>query len=120
MGSKNHPRLIMQRDNFYAPGRPRAVPAKLLNCLSRLCRRRGNGQAPAIGRARSGWLPQCRTCARGREAHESFIQPAMEIIHERSRSCLANPTTQASRLAANLSFDVVELSDPLNSFASNG
>jgi hypothetical protein len=44
----------------------------------------------------------------------------MEIIHERSRACLADLTTQASRLAANLSFDVVELSDPLDGLASNG
>jgi len=44
----------------------------------------------------------------------------MEIIHERSRSCLANLTTQVSRLATNLAFDVVELSDPLDSLASDG
>ena len=53
-------------------------------------------------------------------AREGLMHPAMEIIHERSRSCLADLTTQVSGLATNLTFDVVELSDPLNSFPSNG
>jgi hypothetical protein len=48
------------------------------------------------------------------------MQPAMEIIHERSRSCLANLATQVSRQAANLTFDIVELSDPLDRLASDG
>jgi hypothetical protein len=54
--------------------RPRATTrrarsaARLLSCLFRLRHRRGNRQAHATERARSGWPPQCQTCARGPRA----------------------------------------------------
>ena len=48
------------------------------------------------------------------------MHPAMEIIHERARSCLADFTTQASCLATNFAFNVVEFSDPLDSLPGDG
>ena len=44
----------------------------------------------------------------------------MQIVHQGSRSCLADLTTQASRLAAILTLDIVELSDSLDGLASDG
>ena len=48
------------------------------------------------------------------------MEPAMQIIHQRTRSCLTDLTTQASRLATNLTFYVVELSDTLDGLAGSG
>ncbi len=52
-----------------------------------------------------------RSVRLARETRESLVEPEMQIIHQRSRSCLADLTTQGSRLATNLTFNIVKLSD---------
>jgi transaldolase len=48
----------------------------------------------------------------------------MQIIHQGSRSCPANLTTQVSRLATNLTFDIVTVNTmpdvTLNAFGDHG
>jgi hypothetical protein len=48
------------------------------------------------------------------------MEPAMQVIHQGPRSCLADLTPQVSRLATNLTFDIVKLSYALNSLVSDG
>jgi hypothetical protein len=107
---------IRQIDNSCVPERPRAVPARLPSCLFRLRHRRGNGQPHASERARSGWPPQCQTCAR---VPRASMEPALQVVHQRPRSCLADLTPQVCRPATNLAFDIVKLPDALNSFVSD-
>jgi YceI-like domain len=70
--------------------------------------------------ARKGVADGRRSVRFTREAHESSLEPTMEFLHERPRSCLANLTTQVSRLATDLTFNIVELSAPFDSLASEG
>ncbi len=44
----------------------------------------------------------------------SLVEPAIEIIHEGSRSCLADLTAQAGGVAPNLTFYIVKLPDTLD------
>ena len=70
--------------------------------------------------ARKGVADGRRSVRFTREAHESSLEPTMEFLRERPRSCLANLTTQVSRLATDLTFNIVELSAPFDSLASEG
>jgi hypothetical protein len=47
------------------------------------------------------------------------MEPAMQVIHQGPRSSLADLTPQVSRLAKNLTFDIVKLPDSLDSFVGD-